>query len=113
MLRRGFLHRDVSIGNTLMLDPPVTTKPFQAWTIEEHMAHLTLQYEGELGELAECTKLLEVVIEKMGHSDKCHGFVIDGDMAAKLEGYFTPHDTGEATVSICLAVWRTGLMASV
>jgi len=99
MLRRGFLHRDVSIGNTLMLDPPVTTKPFEAQSIKQLMTELSLQYEGEL---AKSTKLLEDTVQKVGHSDKCHGFIIDGDMAASLEGYFTSRGTGEVTVSIHL-----------
>ena len=99
MLRKGFLHSDVSIGNTLMLDPPVTMKPFETQPIEELMTHLPLQHEHELGEYA---NLLGDTIKKMGFSDKCHGLIIDGDMAAKLEGYFTLHDAGEVSVSICL-----------
>ena len=109
MLRRGFLHRDVSIGNTLMLDPPVTRKPFQAQTIEELMERLTLRYEGDLAAYA---KLLEDVIKKMGDLEECHGFMIDGDMAAKLEGYFTSRDTGEASVSVWLVVWGIRLITS-
>ena len=101
MLREGFLHRDVSIGNTLMLDPPVTMKLFEARTIEQQMAQLSLQYEGEL---AKCADLLEDAIKNIGCLDKCHGFLIDGDMAANLEGYFTLRDTGEVSVSICLIV---------
>ena len=98
MLRAGFLHRDVSIGNTLMLDPPL---PFEARTIEQLMARLSLQHEDEL---AKYVNLLEDAIKKTGYLDKCHGFLIDGDMAAKLEGYFTMRDTGEVSVSICLVV---------
>ncbi|KAF9643513.1 hypothetical protein BDM02DRAFT_3104306, partial [Thelephora ganbajun] len=39
-LLKGFLHRDISIGNVLMLDPPVTTKPFESETpaVEQLMA---------------------------------------------------------------------------
>ena len=99
MLRKGFLHRDVSIGNTLMLDPSVTMKPFETQTIEELMKHLSLQYEGELDRYS---NLLEHVIKKMGFSGNCHGIIIDGDMAAKLEGYFTLRDAGEVFVSIRL-----------
>jgi len=95
MLRKGFLHRDVSIGNVLMLDPPVTMKPFEARPVEQLMAQLSLNDANELSKYA---SLLEEVIGKMGFSDKCHGFVIDGDMAASLEGYFTSRDTGERSV---------------
>jgi len=104
MLRRGFLHRDVSIGNTLMLDPSVMTRSFEAWAIKQLMTELSLQYEGELARYA---KLLEDAIKEVGHMDKCRGFVTDGDMAAGLEGYFTSRDTGEVYVSICLAVWES------
>ena len=92
MLRRGFLHRDVSIGNTLMLDPPVTANPFEVRTIEQLMTQLSLQYEDELAKYAE---MLEGAIKKVGHSDECHGFVIDGDMTATLEGHFTGGGTRE------------------
>jgi len=103
MLIKGFLHRDVSIGNTLMLDPPVTTKPFTLPTIEELVARLSIGPENDLGKYL---GLLEDVIKEMGFSDKCHGFIIDGDMAAKLKGYFTLRDTKEASVRICLVVWE-------
>ena len=101
MLIKEFLHRDVSIGNTLMLDPPVTTNPLTLSTIEDLMANLSIGYENDLGKYV---RLLEGVIKKMGFADKCHGFIIDGDMAAKLDGYFAPRDTNEASVSTWLVV---------
>ena len=103
MLRMGFLHRDVSIGNTLMLDPPVMMKRFEARTIDQHMAQLSLEYKDDL---TKYTNQLEDVIKKMGFSDRCHGFLIDGDMAAELEGYLTQRDKGEVSVSICLPIVR-------
>ena len=99
MLRKGFLHRDVSIGNTLMLDPPVVVKPFETRTIEELMTRLSLQYEDELATHAD---LLGDMIMKMGMVDECRGFVIDGDMAAPLKDYFTSRDHGERSVSILI-----------
>ena len=105
MLRKGFLHRDVSIGNTLMLDPPVTMEPFEVQTIEQLMTQLSLENGGEINK---DIGLLEGAIKNVGHMDKCHGFVIDGDMAARLEGYFTSRDTGEVSVSIIgLVVWES------
>ena len=103
MLRRGFLHRDVSIGNTLMLDPPVTMGPFRAREIKQLATRFSPQYEGDL---AKYVKLLEDAIEEVGHMDKCRGFVIDGDMAASLDDYFAPRDMGEVSVSVCLGVCR-------
>jgi len=101
MLIKEFLHRDVSIGNTLMLDPPVTMNPFTLSTIQELMENLSIGPNNDLGKYV---RLLEGVIKKMGFADKCHGFIIDGDMAAKLEGYFAPRDTKEVSVSIWLVV---------
>jgi hypothetical protein len=99
MLRRGFLQRDVSIGNVLQLDPPVTMTPFGAGSLEGFMAGHTLQDN----DLVTQAKLLETLI---GRKTECHGFIIDGDMAARLEGYFTLHDTGERSVSALNCVWR-------
>ena len=94
MLRNGFLHRDVSIGNTLMLDPPVEPS---AQPIEDLLARLTLQ---DGGDLTKCFDRLKDAIGKDNLTDKCHGFVIDGDMAARLDGYFKSPHTGERSVSI-------------
>ena len=89
ILEKGFLHRDISIGNTLMLDPPATMKPFEAQT--------SLL---DVDESSGYAKLLEDAVRKMDFSEGCHGFVTDGDMAAKLEGYFTPRVTGETSVGM-------------
>ena len=110
MLREGFLHRDISIGNILMLDPPVTMNSFKVRAVGQLMTRFSLQYEGEFAKYA---NLLEDAIKKMDYLDKCHGFLIDGDMAAKLEGYFTVCDTGEVFVSICLVARGIQLMTFV
>ena len=92
MLRKGFLHRDISIGNVPMLDPPVVMEPFAEWTIEQRVAQLHLQ-DGT----TELDKYVDLV-EKMGSPNQCHGFVIDGDMAARLEDCFTLRDAEEISV---------------
>ena len=79
MLRRGFLHRDVSIASILMLDPPVTMKPFEVWTAEQLMTQLSLKQGDGLNKYVE---LLEDTVKKVGHSDEYHGIVIDRDMPA-------------------------------
>ena len=104
MLRKGFLHRDVSIGNTLMLDPPVTMEPFEVQTIKQLMTQLSLENGGEINK---DIGLLEGAIKNVGHMDECHGFIIDGDMAARLEGYSTSRDMGEVSMSIGLVVWES------
>jgi len=92
ILRKGSLHRDISIGNVLMLDPPVKTKPFAEVAPEQRMQQLRLR---EGSELANHVNLVEEMIQKLGSPNMCCGSVIDGDMAARLEGYFTPRGLGE------------------
>ena len=102
MLRRGFLHGDVSIGNILMVDPLVTMKPLEVWTIEQLMTQLSLENGDEINK---DIKLLEIAIKNVGHMGEC--LFVDGDMAAYLEGRFTSRDMGEVSVSIGLAVWES------
>ena len=97
MLRKGFLHRDISIGNVLQLDPSVRMTPFEVQPTEEYTTQISPQHKDELARHAD---LLEVAIEKVGSLDKCHGFVTDDDMAARLEGYFTSGDMEDGSVSI-------------
>jgi len=97
MLKMGFLHSDINIGNVLMLDPPVT-KPFGAWTIEQLVTQLRFQDGGE--PVAKHVRLLEQMIRELGSPGKCYGFVIDGDMTAHLEDCLTLRDLRERSVGI-------------
>jgi len=94
-LRKGFLHRDISIGNALMLDPPVKMEPFAEEALEQHTAQLCLQEETKLDHYV---ALLKKMIKELGPQDLCRGFSIDGDMAASLEDYFTPRSMEEKSV---------------
>jgi len=94
-LKKGFLHRDISIGNALMLDPPVKMEPFAEEALEQCMARLCLQ---EKTELAGYVALLKEMIEKLGSQDMCRGFFIDGDMAASLKDCFTQRHVREKSV---------------
>ena len=94
-LRKGFLHRDISIGNALMLDPPVEMEPFAEETLEQRMAQLFIE-EGT--GMADYVALLEGVMKKFGPQNLCHGFFIDGDMAASLKDYFTRRRMEEKSV---------------
>ena len=98
MLRIGFLHRGISIGTVLMLNPPVEMDPFEEWTVEQRMAQLRLQ-DGT-PELTKYVNLVEKMVKEMDFPNQCRGFVTDGDMAARLEGYFTSRDTGERSVGM-------------
>ena len=81
VLEMGSLHRDISIGNVLMLDPPVT-KPF-GLTMEQLVTQLRLR---DGGGLAKHVSLLETTIKGLDFPGKCYGSVIDGDMPACLVG---------------------------
>ena len=59
MLKMGFLHGDINIGNVLMLDPPVT-KPSGALTMEQLVTQLRFQDGGE--PVAKHVSLLEQTI---------------------------------------------------
>ena len=103
-LRKGFLHRDISIGNALMLDPPVKMEPFAKETLEQRMAQLRLRET----KLADHVALLEKMIDELGSPDMCRGFFIDGDMAAPLEDYFTERRMGEKSVGTPNCVGEPG-----
>ena len=81
ILRKGSLHRDISIDNVLMLDPPVKMEPFTE-TLEQRMARLHFREEAKL---ADYVNLVEKMIKEMDSTNMCYGLVIDGDMAARLE----------------------------
>ena len=72
-------------------------EPFEAQPTEQLMTQLFFEDAGELTKYAD---LLENIIGKMGFLDQRHGFVIDRDMGASLEGYFTSRDTGERSVGM-------------
>ena len=86
MLKMGFLHGDINIGNVLMLDLPVT-KPSGAWTMEQLVTQLRFQDGGE--PVAKHVSLLEQTIRGLDSPGKCHGFVVDGDMSARLKDSLT------------------------
>ena len=98
MLRIGFLHRDISIGNVLMLKLPVEMEPFEEWTVEKRMEQLHLQ--DRTPELTKYVNLVEKMVKEMGSATQYRSFVADSDTAASLEGYFKSRDTGERSVGM-------------
>ena len=98
MLRIGFSHRDISIGNVLMLNPPVEMDPFEEWSVEQRMAQLRLQ-DGT-PELTKYVNLVEKMVEEMDSQNQCCGFATDGDMAACMKGYLKSRNTGERYVGM-------------
>ena len=96
MLRIGFLHRDINIGSVLMLKHPVEMEPFEEWAVEKRMEQL--HFQDMTPELTKYVDLVEKMVKEMDSPNLCRGIVTDGDMAARLEGYFTSRDTGERSV---------------
>ena len=96
MLGMGFLHRDISIGNVLMLKLPVEAEQFEERTVEKRMEQLHLQ--DMTPELTKYVNLVEKMVKEMDSPNQCRGFVTDGDIAARLEDHFTSCDTGERSV---------------
>ncbi|KAE9385933.1 hypothetical protein BT96DRAFT_981911, partial [Gymnopus androsaceus JB14] len=70
MCQKYFLHRDISIGNVLMVEQRIKCEPF------------TIQNPNEIQ-----TEILEVCTE-LGISDKHYGILIDGDMIIDWSTYF-------------------------
>jgi hypothetical protein len=99
MLLKRFLQRDISIGNVLLLDPPVETDRFAESSIEQLMARLSLQGV-DPDKLSKYLELVEKMTKGLDRPNKCCGFVIDGDMAADLNYYFTSREMGEKSVGM-------------
>ncbi|RPD69015.1 hypothetical protein L226DRAFT_563602 [Lentinus tigrinus ALCF2SS1-7] len=77
---RGFLHRDVTIGNVMKLDKPVQ-RP------EPSQRSRARQVSGEKVVIA--AERLEKALAKIGVSTEYRALLIDGDTAADLETYFS------------------------
>ena len=87
ILKKGFLHRDISIGNILTLRLPLKSCPSELLT-------------GDKDDLDKLVKRLKEAVKNVDLWEECYGFVIDGDMAASLEGYFTTREMGERSVGM-------------
>ncbi|KAJ3994816.1 hypothetical protein F5050DRAFT_1809260 [Lentinula boryana] len=76
MCVKNYQHRDLSIGNVLMVDEPIKTERFDIPNPNETQREI----------LDLCREL--------GIDDQCTGFVIDGDMAVTWDSYFTEEHVG-------------------
>ncbi|KAJ3784708.1 hypothetical protein GGU10DRAFT_314422 [Lentinula aff. detonsa] len=76
MCQKDYQHRDLSIGNVLMVDEPIKTEPFDIPNPNETQR-----------EILELCRKLDI-------NDHCTGFVIDGDMAVTWKSYFTEEHVG-------------------
>jgi len=82
MLRKGFQHRDISIGNVLLCEDPQTKRP-----LSQALGGLVLNLEELDTRKARLEKLI-TLLQRLKIDDKCRGFVIDGDLAVHLPEYF-------------------------
>ncbi|KAF5383376.1 hypothetical protein D9757_008426 [Collybiopsis confluens] len=79
MCQKDFQHRDINIGNVLMVDEPIKTERFQ------------------IPNPNKTQKMILDLCKKLNISDDCVGFVIDGDMAVNWATYFEePHTGGKS-----------------
>ncbi|KAJ3995066.1 hypothetical protein F5050DRAFT_1713202 [Lentinula boryana] len=76
MCQNDYQHRDLSIGNVLMVDEPIKTERFDIPNPNETQR-----------EILELCRKLDI-------NDQCTGFVIDGDMAVTWKSYFTEEHLG-------------------
>ena len=97
LIQKGYLHRDISIGNLVIVEDAVTTKAFEILkndggnaTVENITAALqNLKIDSSASSAKDTwEKKLTAVLQDLGTTDECHGFVIDGDMATKMADYF-------------------------
>ncbi|KAJ3978944.1 hypothetical protein F5890DRAFT_1469690 [Lentinula detonsa] len=82
MCVKKYQHRDLSIGNVLMVDEPMETEPF-----------VIPNPNATQREILERCKKLDI-------NDHCIGFVIDVDMAVTWDSYFTEEHLGTKSVRL-------------
>ncbi|KAJ7162646.1 hypothetical protein C8R43DRAFT_991048 [Mycena crocata] len=102
--QKGFMHRDISIGNVLLNLVPVDSQPFTLTFSEEAsvmstsaaLNNMELNESESSEEVAEdVAEEIMLLVKRLEIEGKCRAFVTDGDMAANLETYFTKeHQSG-------------------
>ena len=104
LIQKGYLHRDISIGNVVMVDDAVTTQAFGILKNEgqnvtvEGIAEALQALKIDSSTKATLEDRLKDALCDLGITDKCHGFVIDGDMAIKIADYFNKEHSGSHSV---------------
>ena len=104
LIQKGYLHRDISIGNVVMVDDAVTTQAFGILKTEgqnvtvEGIAEALQALKTDSSVKATLEDKLTAALHDLGITDKCLGFVIDGDMAIKMDDYFNKEHPGSLSV---------------
>ena len=105
LIQKGYLHRDISIGNLVMMEDAVTTEAFRIFKKEGLNAtveNITRTFQelkiDSSNTNAAWEKKLSDTLQDLNITNKCHGFVIDGDMAIKMDDYFNRENSGSRLV---------------
>ena len=102
LIQKGYLHRDISIGNVVMVEDAVTTKAFEILKKEGGKATVENITEAlrdlKIDSSATWENDLTIALQDLNITNKCHGFVIDGDMAIKMADYFNKEHPGSRSV---------------
>jgi hypothetical protein len=94
LIQNGHLHRDISIGNLVIVEDAVTTKAFEILKTQggnatvENITEALQDLNIDSSTKATWESRLAAALHDLGITDKCRGFVIDGDMAIKMADYF-------------------------
>ena len=103
MYLSGHLHRDVSLGNTLMTNEPVKRKKFEIpEQFDDHIG--SLQNQEEVEAIRKLCRRVEELVAQLGISDQCTGFITDGDLAISWKHCWTEERRAAKSVSyLCIA----------
>lgn len=109
MCQMGFLHRDISINNVLMLDKPSKRMKFEVRRYDalalknvarDELVELLLK-RMSMDRTSDIISEVERLLGELGTSDMCTGFVIDGDLAVDWRTYLASPKA--RVVSLCLS----------
>ena len=93
MIQKGYHHRDISIGNIVMVYEARETKRFE-------IIKTDTKQDDDATDIAKMFEALKIdpsptwdvellaALKDLDITDKCRGFLIDGDMAIKMGDYF-------------------------
>jgi hypothetical protein len=110
LIQKGYLHRDISIGNVVMVEDAVTTKAFkilknEGWNatveniaVDDGISKVLQYLKLDSSTKAASEDKLTAALHDLEITDKCCGFVIDGDMATKMTDYFNKEHPGSRSV---------------
>jgi hypothetical protein len=103
MIQKGYHHRDISIGNIVMLDEAVKTEVFDIIKTDTKQDDDDTDIAKIFGALkitpsATWDVQLLATLKDLDITDKCRGFLIDGDMAIKMGDYFDEERNGSRSV---------------